>query len=209
MKQSYKIFINNIVVILAQHKQGFRLPKRIENITIYHINKLSNLQKLITAIEIGSISENLIILSDDVNWLHRNFFKSFKIIEAGGGLVLNDEGKVLMMFRKKKWDLPKGKIEKNESIKEGAIREIEEETGVKVTGVQRKLGKTYHTYTLKDKWVLKETHWFLMNGDSNSELVPEEKEGIEKVQWCSKKEVKNHLKNSFNSIRDVFDLKKQ
>tara|TARA_B100001093_G_scaffold454863_1_gene464555 strand:- start:1097 stop:1729 length:633 start_codon:yes stop_codon:yes gene_type:complete len=209
MKQSYKIFINNIVIILAQHKQGFKLPKRIENITIYTINKLSNLQKLITAIEIGSITENLVILTDDLDWLQKNFLKSFKIVIAGGGLVTNSTGKVLMMYRKKKWDLPKGKIEKDESIKDGAVREIEEETGVKVLAIQQKLGKTYHTYKLKDKWVLKETHWYLMNGDDTSELVPETKEGIEKVEWCTKKEVKEYLKNSYVSIQDVFDLKKQ
>ncbi|MFT4968333.1 MAG: 8-oxo-dGTP pyrophosphatase MutT (NUDIX family) [Chitinophagales bacterium] len=208
MKQSYKIFINNIVVILAQHKLGFKLPKRIDNITIYTINKASYLEKLITAIEIGSIAENLIILSDDVDWLHENFLKKFKIIVAGGGIVTNEEGKVLMMFRKKKWDLPKGKIEKEESIRDGAIREIEEETGVKVLSINRKLGKTYHTYKLKDNWVLKETHWFLMEGDGSCELIPETKEGIEKVEWCSKKIVKAHLKNSYVSIRDVFDYKK-
>ena len=197
------------MIILAQHKQGFKLPKRTENITIYHIDKLSNLQKLITAIEIGSITENLIILSEDLEWLQNNFLKSFKIIVAGGGLVTNSAGKVLMMFRKKKWDLPKGKIEKGESIKDGAVREIEEETGVKVLAIQRKLGKTYHTYKLKDKWVLKETHWFLMNGDDTSALVPETKEDIEKVEWCTKKEIKEYLKNSYVSIQDVFDFKKQ
>jgi 8-oxo-dGTP pyrophosphatase MutT (NUDIX family) len=208
MKQSYKIFINNIVVILAQHKQGFLLPKRTKNITIYHINKLSNLKKLITAVEIGSISENLIILSDDLEWLHNNFFASFKIIIAGGGLVLNQKGETLMMFRKKRWDLPKGKIEKEESIKEGAMREIEEETSVKVKRIIKKLGKTYHTYKLKDKWVLKETHWFLMEGDGTSKLVPQTEEDIEKVGWFDDKTIKQNLKISYVSIKDVFDFNK-
>lgn len=194
---------------MAQHKQGFVIPKYTDNITIYYINKLTELQKLITAVEIGSISENLIILSDDLAWLEKNFLKSFKIIVAGGGLVMNELGEVLMMYRKKKWDLPKGKIEKNESIKEGAIREIEEETGIKVLAIQRKLGKTYHTYKLRDKWVLKETHWYLMDADSSCNLVPETKEGIEKVEWCTKKIKKEYLKNSYVSIRDVFDLYKQ
>jgi 8-oxo-dGTP pyrophosphatase MutT (NUDIX family) len=206
MKQSYKIFINNISVILAQHKQGFNIPKRTSRVAIYHINKLANLKKLITAMEIGSITEDLIILSDDLEWLHINFFDSFKIIVAGGGLVVNQSGQVLMMYRKKKWDLPKGKIEKNESNKEGAIREVEEETGVNILGIQRKLGKTYHTYKLRDKWVLKETHWYLMDGDENSALIPQTKEGIEKVEWCGKKTIKEYLKNSYNSIQDVFDF---
>lgn len=208
MKQSYKIFINNIVVILAQHKQGFSLPKRTERVTIFHINKLSNLQKLITAIEIGSINENLIILSDDIDWLHTKFFNSFKIITAGGGLVINERGETLMMLRKKKWDLPKGKIEKEENIKQGAVREVQEETGVKVRSVLKKLGKTYHTYKLKDKWLLKETHWYLMDGDINSDLMPQKEEGIEKVAWCVKSEIKENLKNSYVSIKDVFDFNK-
>lgn len=194
--------------MLVQQKHGFTLPKRMDQITIYYINKGSNLQKLITAIEIGSITENLIIVSDDIEWLHGKFFGSFKIIVAGGGLVLNKNGNVLMMYRKKKWDLPKGKIEKNEDIKTGAIREVEEETGVKVENIIRKLGKTYHTYKLKDKWVLKETHWFLMKGDVDSELVPQTEEDIEKVGWFKKKEIKENLKNSYVSIKDVFDFNK-
>jgi len=166
------------------------------------------LKKLITAVEIGSISENLIILSDDLEWLHNNFFASFKIIIAGGGLVLNQKGETLMMFRKKRWDLPKGKIEKEESIKEGAMREIEEETSVKVKRIIKKLGKTYHTYKLKDKWVLKETHWFLMEGDGTSKLVPQTEEDIEKVGWFDDKTIKQNLKISYVSIKDVFDFNK-
>ncbi|MEZ4978427.1 MAG: NUDIX domain-containing protein [Chitinophagales bacterium] len=209
MKQSYKIFINNIVVILAQHKQGFSLPKRTEFITIFHINKITNLKKLITAIEIGTINENLIILSDDLVWLHDNFFSSFKIIEAGGGLVYNEEGKVLMMSRKKKWDLPKGKIDKGESTREGAIREVVEETGVEIKNVIQKLGKTYHTYKLRDNWVLKKTHWYLMEGNGKSKLIPQKEEDIESVGWFNREEVKENLKNSYLSIKDVFDFNKK
>lgn len=113
-----------------------------------------------------------------------------------------------MMYRKKKWDLPKGKIEKEEGVKAGAIREIEEETGVKIKSIIKKLGKTYHTYKLKDKWVLKETHWFLAEGDDESELVPQTEEGIEKVGWFDNKGVKSNLKNSYVSIKDVFDFYK-
>lgn len=209
MKQSYKIYINNVAVILAQHKQGFEIPKRMKTATIYHINKLVNLKKLITALEIGSIQENLIILSEDLQWLHDNFFSSFKLIEAGGGLVLNDKGQFLMMYRKKKWDLPKGKIEKDEKIKEGAVREVEEETGVKILSVEKKLGTTYHTYKLKDNWVLKKTAWYLMHGDGSSKLKAQKEEDIELVEWLEKKAVKEKLKNSYVSIQDVFDFNKK
>jgi 8-oxo-dGTP pyrophosphatase MutT (NUDIX family) len=207
MKQSYKIYINDIVVILAQHKQVFNIPKNLKSCTIYNCNKEADLLKLITAVEIQSIKDNLIILSNDLMWLKQTFFSAFKIITAGGGLVQNENKDFLLMFRNGKWDLPKGKIEPNEKTKTGACREIEEETGVKVLDVKKKLGKTYHTFKLKDKWMLKETTWYLMVGDGKSKLKPQLEENIEQVGWYSKTEAKKMItKNSYPSIRDVFSL---
>lgn len=204
--QNYKIYINKIIVLLIEHKKSFHIDNKSETV-IYYCKKKEEIEKIITAIEIGSIANNLIIMADDLNWLKKHFFDSFKIIEAGGGLVQNQNGKYLMMFRKGKWDIPKGKIDKGEEIKDGAIREVEEETGVRNLKVNYKLGKTYHTYKLKDKWVLKETHWYAMRTDFAGTLVPQEDEGIERVVWASKKEVKTMLKNSYASIKEVFKMK--
>lgn len=204
--QNYKIYINKIVVLLIEHKKSFHNENKAETV-IYYCKKKEELEKIITAVEIGSISTNLIIMADDLDWLKKEFFDAFKIIEAGGGLVQNQNGKYLMMFRKGKWDIPKGKIDKGEEIKAGALREVEEETGVQNLKINYKLGKTYHTYKLKDKWVLKETHWYAMRTDYDGELVPEESEGIEKVVWASKKEIKSMLKNSYASIKEVFKMK--
>ena len=52
------------------------------------------------------------------------------IIKAGGGLVKNEKGEVLFMFRKGKWDLPKGKLDPGETMDACAVREVMEETGV-------------------------------------------------------------------------------
>ena len=205
MKQSYKIFINNIVIILAQHKQGFKLPKRIENITIYNINKLSNLQKLITAIEIGSITENLVILSDDLDWLQKNFLKSFKIVIAGGGLVANSTGKVLMMYRKKKWDLPKGKIEKKEILIDGALREVMEETGAKDLIVKKSLNHTFHLFSRNGNYKLKKTYWYLMTTSYEGLLEPQLEEGIAKAEWKTKEEVPVLMENAYKNIKLLFE----
>lgn len=179
----------------------------MKKILVYHCNKESELEKIIIAVEIKSIRNHLIILSEDLNWLKATFFSKFKIIKAGGGLVQNEHNKFLLMYRKKKWDLPKGKVEKGEKVREGAIREIEEETGVKILHVICKLGKTYHTYKLKDKWILKETVWYHAIGDGSSELIPQKEEDIEKVAWMSKSEAKKLIKeNSYPSIIDVFNL---
>ena len=66
--------------------------------------------------------------------------------KAGGGLVYNKKGDVLFIFRNGKWDLPKGGIEKGEEIRETALREVEEETGVTNLVIKRKLQKTYHIF---------------------------------------------------------------
>lgn len=208
MEQSYKIFINDIVVFLVESKKEFNLFKVEGKIVVYNVNKSELLQKIITAVEIGSIKTNLILVSKDLNWLKTEFFKCFKIVIAGGGLVKNDKDEFLMMFRKGKWDLPKGKIEKKEDILEGSVREVEEETNVKIKFVNNKIGLTYHTYNLANKWILKETHWFYMLGDEKSKIKPQKEEGIDEVKWCSIKECKTNLKNTYPSIKDVFKFDK-
>ncbi len=51
-----------------------------------------------------------------------SFSKGMTSVEAAGGLVLNEKGEVLMIFRRGSWDLPKGKIDPNESVETAAIR---------------------------------------------------------------------------------------
>lgn len=193
---------------MAEVKEEFDLPKIKGRMVVYNVNKTDLLEKIITSIEIGSIKTNVLLITKDLTWLKNNFFSSFKIIIAGGGLVINNKNQYLLMHRKGKWDLPKGKIEKNEDIVAGAIREVEEETNVKIKLVKNKIGLTYHTYNLGNKWILKETHWFYMLGDEKSKLVPQKEEGIDEVIWCSEKEAKLNLKNSYPSIKDVFKFDK-
>lgn len=206
MIQNYKIYINDIVILLVQHKQSFNIGKN-NDVVLYFCSKEKEIEKIITAVEIGSIHSTLVLVAEDLEWLQKTFFNFFKIIIAGGGLVKNKEGEYLMIFRKGKWDLPKGKIEKSEDIKSCALREVEEETDVKNLSLDYKLGKTYHTYKLKNKWVLKETHWYAMRTNSNEKLIPQANEGIEKAEWVAKKEVKQLLKNSFSSIKEVFKMR--
>jgi ADP-ribose pyrophosphatase YjhB (NUDIX family) len=52
-----------------------------------------------------------------------------KIVMAAGGLVENEHGEILLIYRKKHWDLPKGKLDAGETLEECAVREVEEETG--------------------------------------------------------------------------------
>jgi len=117
--------------------------------------------------------------------------------------VINEKGKILFIYRNDKWDLPKGRIENNESIEEGAIREVEEETGVKDLTITKPLATTYHIFKRNYRYKIKITYWFEMVTSYDGELKPEASEGITKVKWLGKKKQAKALKNSYANIREL------
>ena len=139
----------------------------------------------------------------DLKELKDAFFKKFTLVKAAGGFVLNVNNEVLLMFRRGKWDLPKGKMDKNETFEECAIRETEEETGLKNIKLISPLITTYHTYHEGSRYVLKETKWFTMEVNSDQKLIPQAAEQISKLEWVGKNELKKYLHNSFPSVTDV------
>lgn len=143
------------------------------------------------------------MICEDAKEFIRNVEKSITLIEAAGGLVKNEDGNYLFIYRNDKWDLPKGKLEKDESRKEGAVREVEEECGITVSKLGDKICKTYHVYTIKRQVVLKKTHWYAMKHKGNEKLKPQKEEGITDVRWFKKSQVDTILQNTFPSIVDV------
>lgn len=128
-----------------------------------------------------------------------------KKIQAGGGLVINEKNEILFIYRRQKWDLPKGKLDIGENIEECAIREVMEETGIKNLTIGNLLVITTHTYEEKGVSVQKETHWFLMNATTldNPILSPQLEEDIEKIEWVPFDKIEEYLANSYNTIRLV------
>jgi 8-oxo-dGTP pyrophosphatase MutT (NUDIX family) len=113
-----------------------------------------------------------------------------KPVTAAGGIVFRytkdtDEPEVLMIFRNGYWDLPKGKLEKGETISMCAVREVSEEVGSGIPAIIKKVGTSYHEYPEKGKVRGKTTHWYSMIFTRKEKLIPEEKEGIEEVKWVS------------------------
>ena len=126
------------------------------------------------------------------------------IVIAGGGIVTNEKDELLLIFRRGKWDLPKGKIELNEEIMAGAMREVEEETGVKILTASEKPVITYHTYKLKGKDCLKETNWFHMKAkDGQQNLTPQLEEDIEKACWVKKSDLEQYKNGCYPLIWDL------
>lgn len=144
-----------------------------------------------------------VILTEAPKAAFKAIRKCCQLIKAAGGLVKNADGDFLFIFRNKRWDLPKGKVEKGEKMKEAALREVEEECGVKIDKNKDKLCRTHHLYELNGKIVLKKTNWYNMTVKGSPKLIPQKEEGITKAEWLGKKEFKPVLKNTYPLIVDV------
>ena len=137
--------------------------------------------------------------------LEKHFLKHFPVIEAAGGLVEHTDGRYLFIYRNDKWDLPKGKIEKNEVIIDAAIREVIEETGVGDLMATKPLNTTYHVFNTKGKFKLKKTYWFLMKSNYDGPLVPQEEENIQAAVWRSKTDFPLLMKNAYENIKILLE----
>lgn len=147
------------------------------------------------------------IYHPDAHTLLKKFTKKVPLVIAAGGLVLNPKGDTLFIFRNGKWDLPKGKVDKGEAISDAAVREVEEETGVKKLKLDQFIKKTYHIFKRNGVYKLKETHWYLMQTKYSGKLEPQCNEGIEKAVWLDEAEAKKALENSYENIKGFFTTK--
>ncbi|MCR9065692.1 MAG: NUDIX domain-containing protein [Cytophagales bacterium] len=140
----------------------------------------------------------------DIADVNRCIQEQYKIINAAGGVILNDESKVLMIYRKGKWDIPKGKADKGEEMIQTAEREVEEECSITVK-VLPDYYISYHTYLHKNQRVLKRTYWYKMTLISDAKMKPQKEEDIEEIRWMNRAEMHKALDNSFSSIEHVLN----
>lgn len=145
-----------------------------------------------------------IFIHDDAEALFNAFKNEFEVIQAGGGLVYAEqEEEILLIFRRGKWDLPKGKLDPEEQIEACALREVEEETGLQNISIRQPLCTTYHTYHQDGQFILKESHWYLMTTAREQVLTPQTDEDIEQCRWVKIPGLPAYMDNSFPAIIDV------
>ena len=125
-------------------------------------------------------------------------------VNAGGGLVTNPRGEFLLIRRSGLWDLPKGHQEPGEAIEITALREVEEETGLKGLILGKFIRVTDHTYFRNDQWHLKHTWWYSMTCPDGQQTVPQTEEGITEIRWVEKSELKEFLQQTYPTIVEVF-----
>jgi 8-oxo-dGTP pyrophosphatase MutT (NUDIX family) len=210
----YKIYVNGTPVYLA-HKHGsaeLEPQGNGDDVLITDNTRTAFLQELVYRLNHGKPYQTVYVLAKNPKSLLKRFMKFYKLVNAGGGVVLNKNNDVLLIFRRGVWDLPKGKADGRESKRRTAVREVKEETGVKKLRVEgpvllypSRQTCTYHTYKENDAFMLKATYWFLMRSKSDEPLEPQESEEIFQAEWVPREEVEERLANSYPLLREVLD----
>lgn len=205
----YKLFINNKVVFLCQN------PSHIDN--LMHVNFIvepyttkEHFKSTLKVILNDNNTNDVVLFNKDVDKMMQEICSYFVCIEAAGGVVENEYGEILLIHRRGFWDLPKGKIEKGETVEDAAIREVEEETGLINVSIQHSIKfkklknkATYHSYFLNDTLAMKVSYWFAMKIIDDQLLVPQTEEDIEQAIWVKKENVSTYFENMYPSIIDV------
>jgi 8-oxo-dGTP pyrophosphatase MutT (NUDIX family) len=198
----YKIYINDTPIFLTNSKAAKNLKRDSRNLVALHRHRKSLFQ-YVDSLEKNHQFDSITIHSHDLEGLKDDFFSIYKIIPAAGGVIFNDKGQVLMIFRRGSWDLPKGKIEEDESIEEAALREVAEEVGLRDVEILEALPTTFHTYkNKKGKRCLKPSYWFKMQSQSTDVILQTEEE-IEGSLWIKPKKFLKSDMIAYGSINDV------
>jgi hypothetical protein len=182
MAQIYKIYMNQSLLIMADFA-----PYTDKNVQTIGKQDL-DLEKLFNSIG-KNTPVTYLFVHPDIKKIIKTLLSRLKIIKAAGGLVKNGKGEYLFIHRLGKWDLPKGKIEENEKMSEGAVREVEEECGIRVD--------------MGGKFVLKETEWYDMGVNKSPKLIPQTSEDITEAIWLKKKDIHSITDNTYPLIEEV------
>jgi 8-oxo-dGTP pyrophosphatase MutT (NUDIX family) len=194
----YKVFVNEKKLTISKYPGDIEKKLRFEG--------FATLEIAVDLLENTSCPE-LNIYGDEIEEIWEDFTHMFKVIEAAGGIVHNSKGEILFIRRLGKWDLAKGKIEKGESLEQAALREIEEETGLKELILEEFLNTTFHIYTERNgDRILKTTYWFSVEYVGVKAPVPQTEEGISEVCWKNEEEIKNTVwGNTFQNIKLIIN----
>lgn len=196
-----KINFNEKRIFLTEQALPFLAEKNLKNAHIIFSMNASKMLDFIDEIQVSDIQD--IVIEGNPTDILQLFQDQLVPITAAGGLVVNPSNEILFIYRRKRWDLPKGKLDPGESIEECAIREVQEETGINKLKIVKPLLTTYHIY-IENGIVFKKTYWYLMHSE-HQKLNPQLEEGITKAVWVHRNNIQLQLQKTYDSILDLFE----
>jgi len=206
MTQIYKVYINNKEIIFTESGFTYNNADNDADTFITQDNpSLNDVKKIISDFVLNEKLQTLFLVGPDPKNLFKEFRKEYKLVKAAGGIVRDKDNRILCIFRRGKWDLPKGKIEKDERRKHAALREVREETGLDTLLIVKRFDKTYHVYTEKNVPILKKTYWYEMAAVKSEPLKPQTEEDITDIRWFKPDELDEVFKNTYTLIHRLLD----
>ena len=196
----YKIFYEQRALIFPNiDEKMLELDATTLQLASYEVQKIHNFfrQWLVTPLQ-----EDVVIDHLAPETLSAALCQTFVMAPAAGGVVVHD-GQFAAIERHGIPDLPKGHVEEGEDILAAAVREVEEETGLRELKVLRQLPSSWHCYLYEDEWRLKQTSWFLMETPDDSHVQPQQEEGITEVVFLGASDLEWFLENTFRSLADT------
>ncbi len=197
--QRYKVFFNDRTLFFTARPDNELV---INSDAIYKFDTSNGLKRFTEDFLSKEHLQAAVIYGHSPKEIFKEFRSFFRNIQAAGGMVFNDKKEFIGIYRRSKNDLPKGKLEKGETIEEGAVREVKEECGISNVEILNRITETYHIYFIDETPVLKRTHWFRMYTNDN-ELTPQTEEDISEIFWVSLSNIKEFMTNTYPSIEEV------
>jgi 8-oxo-dGTP pyrophosphatase MutT (NUDIX family) len=175
------------------------------NVVILRTDDNFNYTQILEILDHSPAIRHIMLYTDsNIEYAFNKFKSIFKEINAGGGVIENEQKEFLLIYRNEMWDLPKGKQEPNEEISKTALREVEEECGISGMTIGKLLCITRHCYKLNEKFILKHTWWYTMKYNKNNTPIPQIEENITKIEWVKAEHLQNYIKETYPSIKEVF-----
>ena len=193
-------FERRLIIICSPGEQALSDPNAVE----FHFGEDVSIRALVAMFEASQSLSRIYIPTDNTEWMYRRVCAEFREVDAAGGLVSNRRGDYLLIQRSGLWDLPKGHREADEDIRETALREVQEETGVDQLELRDLICVTDHCYLRSGVWHLKHTWWYDMLYTDPVNLTPQREEDITRAAWVARSSLPPYLKNTYPSIQEVF-----
>ncbi len=207
MAETFTVYVNQKPLILTNDEEQYFMPPA-EHYQSYIYCKFKTEDDIARILNICDQDEQLqlaLIYAADFESFKKTFREQFTEIMAAGGVVQNEEEELLLIFRKGKWDLPKGKADEGEKPEETAIREVKEETGLNEIKLGAPILTTYHAYKEEKERFLKTTYWFEMTASKSEKLTPQLEEKITDIRWVKKDSLSEYTTNTYPTLLPIFD----